>query len=79
MHRVGDAHAHARLHRGKRKKGNREYGRERERERDELRRDAGWDRLESRRGRRERGEKELQLEYHASITPKARIGGFSEV
>lgn len=29
-------------------------------------------------GRGEEG-KELQLEYHASITPKARIGGFSEV
>ena len=80
MHRAGDAHAHARLHRGKRKKGNREYGREREREREThcegTQGGIGWwDTLE----REGWGGEELQLEYHASITPKARIGGFSEV
>lgn len=37
----------------------------------------GWDGQGSR-GKGKEG-KELQLEYHASITPKARIGGFSEV
>lgn len=60
---------------GRRKKGNREYEREREREREThcegTQSGIGW--KGGGRG------KELQLEYHASITPKARIGGFSEV
>lgn len=68
----GDAHAQTSLQRGGKKEEERAAvaasGREREGEWE----GAAW--------RRQRGEgKELQLEYHASITPKARIGGFSEV
>lgn len=65
-------HGHTGLHRGKRKKED-----SRGREGDARRGAVGWGGQGSR-GKGKEG-KELQLEYHASITPKARIGGFSEV
>lgn len=65
----GEAHAHAELYAHTRleSKGERIAKRD------------GGDRGNWRMRRNGRGGGELQLEYHASITPKARIGGFSEV